>query len=182
MKNTTIFITYNPGSELEETLAARLHTIGAVNGFTMFLPDRYTSETEISNETKARISRSNYFIIFSTKALSPVVKSEIQFAFSYFNDKSRILVIYDKDKGKNLTGDLVNYFTPFYFNRVDNRQDRLLENILNTIAHKEKDAQLAVKEEQIKTLKQKNTESNALAALLGIGLGLLVLGVLLDEK
>lgn len=179
MKPTTIFITYNPNVESEETLAARLHTIGAVSGFTMYLPDRFNSESEISEETKARISRSNYFVMFSTKPLSDIVKQEIEFAFNYFHDKSKILVIYDKEKGKNISGEISKYFTPFYFNKIDNPQDKLLKNIINTISHKEKDKIIKKQTEIIQ--KQKN-DSNALVALLGVGLGLLVLGTLFGKE
>lgn len=179
MKPTTIFITYNPNSETEETLAARLHTIGAVNGFLMFLPDRFNSDKIVSDETKARISRSDYFVMFSTKPLSNVVKQEIEFAFNYLHDKSKIIVIYDKQKGKNINGEISNHFTPFYFDKFDNRQDKLLENILNTIERKEKNTTL---NSVPQTVKVKNNNDYALAALLGIGLGLLILGIVLPKK
>jgi len=179
MKTTTIFITYNPNSDTDETLAARLHTIGAVNGFVMYLPDRYNSDTQISDETKNRIIKSDYFVIFSTKPLSNVVKEEIEFAFNYLNDKSKILVIYDKEKGKNLTGDITNYFTPFYFDRYESRQDHLLEQIINVVAHKEKNNMLI---QQKNTIKSINDEKNALAAILGIGIGLLALGAIFGKK
>ena len=54
MRNPVIFISYNPRNHDEETLAIRLHTIGAVNGFNMLLPDRYHSTTVIDDETKRR--------------------------------------------------------------------------------------------------------------------------------
>lgn len=182
MKPTSIFITYNPNSDIEETLAARLHTIGAVNGFIMYLPDRFNSESHISEETKVRISRSDYFVIFSTKPLSTIVKEEIEYAFEYLRDKSKILAIYDKEKGKNLTGNISNLFTPFYFDRFENRQDKLLENIINTIAHKEKDFVINIQTEKIKQLNKQKEDSNAIAAILGIGLGLLVLGAIFGKK
>ncbi|TAF74445.1 MAG: hypothetical protein EAZ53_08635 [Bacteroidetes bacterium] len=162
----TIFITYNPKSKQEQTLAMRLHTIGAVNDFTMFLPDRTENENEISESSKSRIARCDYFIIFSTNQLSTVVKQEIELAFKYLNDKSKILVIYDKQNGKNLTGDIVEHFTPFYFDQSENKQDLLLQKIIGTIKEKE----------------VKRTNSNALAAILGIGLGLLILGSLSENK
>ena len=181
-KPTTIFITYNPNSDLEETLAARLHTIGAVNGFVMYLPDRFNSNKQISNETKVRISRSDYFVIFSTKPLSTIVKEEIEHAFNYLQDKSKILVIYDKEKGKNLTGEISNFFTPFYFDKFNNRQDEMLKDIISTVAHKKKNEIIKNQTEQLKVLKKKKDESNALAAILGIGLGLLVLGAIFGKK
>ncbi|OFX59613.1 MAG: hypothetical protein A2046_05270 [Bacteroidetes bacterium GWA2_30_7] len=182
MNNTTIFITYNPNTALEETLAARLHTIGAVSGFTMYLPDRFNSENEISEESKVRISRSNYLVMFSTKSLSNIVKQEIEFAFNYLNDKSKIIVIYDKLKGKNLSGEITSHFTSFYFDEFENRQDKLLEKIINTISHKEKDKVIVQQSNKISTLKKQKDDSNALAALIGVGLGLLVLGAIFSKK
>ncbi len=108
MKPTSIFISYNPNSAVEETLAVRLHTIGAVNDFIMYLPDRFDSENQISEESKSRISRSNYFVIFSTKPLSNVVKEEIEYAFKHINDKTRIIVIYDREREKILQVILLN--------------------------------------------------------------------------
>lgn len=178
MKPTSIFISYNPNSETEETLAARLHTIGAVNGFVMYLPDRFNSDKQISDETKVRISRSDYFVIFSTKPLSKVVVEEIKHAFDYLHDKSRILVIYDKEKGNNIDSPISHYFTPFYFDRVKNRQDELLQAIVKTIVQKEQDKRINIKNRQPGTLRKQNETSDALAAILGIGLGLFVLGAI----
>jgi hypothetical protein len=182
MKPTSIFISYNPNSELEETLAYRLHTIGAVNGFTMYLPNRYNFENQLSEESKSRISRSDYFVVFSTIGLSNVVKEEIECAFEYLQDKSKILVIYDKANGKNLSGDITNYFVPFYFDKYNNRQDELLNVIMNTISHKEQNVIINNQSKEIQRLKEEKTNSNALAAILGVGLGLFVLSALSDKK
>ena len=62
---TTIFISYNPDNGLEQTLASRLHTIGAVNGFRMYMPDRFNSNSQLDYETIRRINLSDYFIVFS---------------------------------------------------------------------------------------------------------------------
>lgn len=182
MNTTTIFISYNPNADLEETLAIRLHTIGVSGGFRMYLPDRFNSETILEDETKQRISRADYFVLFSTKPLSDIVKQEIEFAFGYLHDKSKIIVIYDKEKGKNLKGEITNYFTPFYLDKYENRQDKLLETIINTIAHKEKNNIIKNQKKHIDKLKQEKEQSNAIAAFLGVGLGLLLLGTLLSKK
>jgi hypothetical protein len=115
MKDKTIFITYNPNSEAEQTLAVRLHTIGAVNGFRMYLPDRFNSNTFLDIETKRRIEESGFFVVFSMSYLSDIVKQEIEYAYQVLQDKSKILVIYNKSLGKNLTGDVTHQFTDIYF-------------------------------------------------------------------
>jgi hypothetical protein len=103
-KLPTIFLSYNSGSDLEETLAVRLHTIGAVHGFKMLLPDRYDSNELVSAETRNRIVLANYFILFSTSELGKQVQQEISIAFQQLNDKSKIIVVYDRHKGKNIKG------------------------------------------------------------------------------
>jgi hypothetical protein len=84
----TIFITYNPGNQFEQTIAARLHTIGAVSGFRTYMPDRFNSETILDEETKRRINQSDYVVMFSLSPLSTIVKEEIDTAFKHIKDKS----------------------------------------------------------------------------------------------
>ena len=169
MKTTTIFISYNPNSDFEQTLAVRLHTTGAVNGFRMFLPDRYNSETIIDNETKNRISQSDWLIVFSTEELSEIVKQEIQYAAQNFKDKSKIIVIYNFEKGKNLSGNLAEQFTEIYFNPEDDFDKIISDKIFSKFHIEERNKN----EKEIKKIKQ---QRNALLALLGIGVGLLLLG------
>jgi len=54
-KLPSVFITYNPKSEFERTLAFRLHTLGAVHGYKMYLPDRTIGGKKVSNESRIRI-------------------------------------------------------------------------------------------------------------------------------
>jgi hypothetical protein len=162
----TIFITYNPDSAFEQTLAIRLHTIGASNGFLMYLPDRYNSSTVLDDETKSRISKADYVVMFSISPLSKIVKQEIEFAFKRLNDKSKIIVVYDKEKGKNLKGDVVNHFSPIYMDKYNGNPDEALHDILKTIRGKEVNSKI----------KNDKENSQALLALMGIGLGLLILG------
>ena len=169
MKTPTIFISYNPNSDFEQTLAVRLHTTGAINGFRMFLPDRYNSETVIDNETKNRISQSDWLIVFSTEELSEIVKQEIQYAGKVFKDKSKIIVIYNFEKGKNLNGKITEYFTEIYFNPNDDFDKIISEKIFPKIHIQER----TKNQTEIKEVKQ---QRNALLALLGIGVGLLLLG------
>lgn len=168
----TIFITYNPNSEFERTLAIRLHTIGASTGFKMYLPDRFNSNRVLDDETKNRISKADYVVMFSTSQLSPIVTQEIRFAFNILKDKSKIIVIYDKNRGKNLKGDITSHFTPIYVDQFENGQDKVLNKIINTIHSKE----ISNQSQQIVKLKKEKENSQALTALFGIGLGLLILG------
>jgi hypothetical protein len=126
----TVFISYNPNSDIEQTLAVRLHTIGAVHGFNMLLPDRVGFTQSVSNETKSRILSADYFILFSTTALSATVLEEIRIAASKLHDKSKILVIYDITVGKNLKG--ADNFTEVYISR-SSPVEIILEKIISKI-------------------------------------------------
>jgi hypothetical protein len=126
----TVFISYNPNSDIEQTLAVRLHTIGAVHGFNMLLPDRVGFTKSVSNETKIRVLSADYFILFSTTALSTTVIEEIRIASSKLHDKSKILVIYDISVGKNLNG--ADSFTEVYINR-SSPVETILEKIISRV-------------------------------------------------
>jgi hypothetical protein len=169
---TTIFITYNPNVAPEQTLAIRLHTIGAVNGFRMYLPDRYNSDSILDAETQRRINLSGYMVFFSLGMLSPIVKAEINYAFQHLQDKTKIIVIYDSRKGKNLVGDVTELFTSFYFDPTKDNQEHLLHDIMNIIFQKN----------QEKSPKIEKSTAQGIAALLGIGLGLFILGSLTEEE
>lgn len=80
---------------------------------------------------------------------------------------TKIIVIYDRLKGKNIKGQVTEHFTPFYFDQSENKQDVLLQKIIANI-----------KDTEIKT----TNNGNALAAIFGIGLGLLILGTLANNK
>lgn len=126
----TVFISYNPNSDIEQTLAVRLHTIGAVHGFNMLLPDRVGFTRSVTNETKSRILSADYFILFSTTSLSTTVLEEIKIAASKLHDKSKILVIYDISVGKNLKG--ADNFTEVYINRSSS-VEIILEKIISKV-------------------------------------------------
>lgn len=174
----TIFVTYNPNSEFEQTLAVRLHTIGVASGFRMYLPDRFNSERLLDEETQSRINRSDYVVMFSTSPLSSIVKQEIDYAYNILNDKSKIIVVYDRQRGKNLTGEITNHFTAFYLDQFNRKQDQILTQIINTIQNKE----IFNQSKQIAKLEKEKANSQALAALFGIGLGLLILGSAASSK
>jgi hypothetical protein len=160
----SVFVSYNPNSETEQTLALRLHTIGAVHGFNMILPDRSLDTTIVSRETQSRILTSDFFILFSTVSLSSVVQKEINIAFSKYKDKSKILVIYDKVNGKNLDG--AENCTEVY---IDTREDAL--KIVSEIASK------------LRTNKPNSDSSflSALAGILLIGVGLFAMTEMITQ-
>ena len=154
-----VFISYNPHSDIEQTLAIRLHTIGAVHGFDMLLPDRYYHANTVSTETRSRILLADFFILFSTESLSAVVEEEIIIAFSKLHDKSKIVVIYDQHIGKNLRG--ADNCTEIY---IDTQDDPL--KLVTQITKK------------IQAAQTKNTDTGFLSSLGGIllvGLGLFAL-------
>lgn len=173
-KAHNIFISYNPDSEFEETLAIRLHTIGAVHGFQMLLPERNHRSSELSEQTKARISLSNYFIVFSTKNISKVVKQEIEFAYEKIKDKSKIIVILDKNNIK--TPIKIENCTEIIIDSKNHSKESILEQILQQI----KSGQAKFKGKK-STSKQDESE-DALTGILLAGLALLLLGALFSNK
>ena len=160
-----IFVTYNPGIEAEELLAVRLHTIGAVNGFTMYLPDRYNSAKEVGQNTLHFIKQSGWLVFFSFGNLSSTVTQEINAAFRHLKDKSRIIVVYHKQVGKNLGGGEADKFTSIYYDPAHESMDEALQKILKTLNEKRRKA-----------------DNNGFLALLGIGLGLFALATLTQEE
>lgn len=162
-----IFLSYNPGSEFEETLAIRLHTIGAVNGFNMLLPDRNKSRI-ISEETKTRIRSCDYFIVFATNTISKIVKDEIVVAFEKMHDKSKILVIIDRqNKGKIQT---IKNCTSIIIDSMAHSKEEILSHILKQI-----------KSGEVKTAKKQKGNEEAVAGVLLAGLALLILGGALSK-
>ena len=187
--NKTLFITYNPKNPDEQTLALRLHSIAVTNGFTAYLPDRYDSIAHISQNTKNRILQADYVIMFAlTDKLSNVVKEEIEFAYQKLLDKSRIIVVYSTQK--NLTGSMTEHFTEIYCNPHQENTEKILERIIQQVFSKEfekwdKAIEEARKNKQKQELKRKEEEKdtlNGILAILGIGVGLVVLASLLSDK
>lgn len=158
MNPATIFVTYNPRNDFEQTLAVRLQTLGAVHGFNMLLPDRFGGKPLVSQETRFRINSADYFVLFSTSELTPVVQKEIEVAYQHLKDKSRIIIIYDRVK--NLDHDL--NCTEVYIDSSESSAQEILQETLKSI-----------KENQAK--KTRKDAQNALGAFLLIGLGLLAL-------
>ncbi len=168
MKLPTVFITYNPGVDFEETLAIRLHTIGAVHGFDMLLPERSYFNNPISQETINRIRLSDFFIIFSTTSLSDVVHEEIQEAFKHLKDRSKIIIVYDSNVGRNLKG--AEMFTEIYVDSNAQSIHDILQSILS---------ELKTAESKNKVKTKKSSDSEVIGGLILAGLGLLLLGALI---
>lgn len=169
MKPTTIFVTYNPGNEFEQTLAIRLHTIGAVHGFTMLLPDRFNGN-ELNSETIYRIKSADYFIFFSTSILTPLVQQEIQHAFTHLRDKSRIIIIYNRVK--NLLHS--ETCTEVVIDATKESPNQILEKVIAAIKQNQSTKAAA---------KQKNEEAiSVIGGILLIGLGFIALDSLFNSK
>ncbi len=170
----SVFTTYNPKSRFERTLATRLHTLGGVHGYKMYLPDRVNATQGTNSETESRIRASDFFILFSTSPLSKTVLSEIDCAWKHLQDKSRILVIYDKKAGKNLKG--AENCTEIFID-----SDKMTFEEINKVVMAELALLKLTVVPQKNTVKKKDSDLNILGGLVLAGLGLLLLGALVAE-
>jgi hypothetical protein len=169
----SVFISYNPNSDFEETLAIRLHTIGAVHGYNTLLPDRTNNQSEVTANTKQRINMADYFILFSTTPkLSSTVAEEIRLAYLRFHDKSKIITVFDAKQGRNLKG--LEHCTAIFIDSATQGTTQVLEKILEAVKKKDAKSSLIVP--------PVTDNSNVLAGILLAGLGLLLLGALLGDN
>jgi len=160
-----IFITYNPTSLKEETLANDLYNKGRQNGFFIYLPERNSSR-KISSKTKFNIDSSKWFVIFSTSPLSETVTEEINYALQKKTD-SEVIVIYSSHNGKNINFPDRNPIEMF----IDDYNLNSIEKFKNDLF------------EKISTKKQAKKESvSALEVILGIGAAVLLIGALVGGK
>lgn len=182
MNMKTLFLTYNPKDNDEQTLAIRLHSIGAVNGFRVYLPDRYNSTTILDSETKARIDNSDYVIMFAfSEKLSPIVQDELRYAYNKTQDKSKIIVVHGGKKGQKA----LPFATQIHYNPQEESPELVGRRIFETIFKKQQEelnaayqkAQEEKLKDEINRLKAKIAEQNALSAFLGVGLGLALLAL-----
>jgi hypothetical protein len=171
MKQTSVFVTYNPGNEFEQTLAVRLHTIGAVHGFTMLMPDRFNSTAKLNAETIHRIKSADYFIFFSTSPLTPIVQQEINTAFTHLKDKSKILIIYNKVKNLKHNQNCTEVF-------IDAKKESSQEILAKAIDKIKVNQQITTTK---RTVKQDDSIS-ALGGILLIGLGLITLDAVFNSS
>lgn len=169
----TVFVSYNPKSNFERTLAIRLHTLGGVHGYKMYLPDRTKLGTGVSSETKTRIRASDYFILFSTSTPSKTVQEEISIAWEHLHNKAHIILIYDKPKGKHLTG--TDKCTEITIDSDTMSFDQINKHVIGELAL----LNLGIAPNRTK---QKKKEENVVGGLILAGLALLLLGALLEPE
>lgn len=174
--NNAVFISYNPNIEEEQTIAIRLHTIGALNGFTMYLPDRYHSDTHLNKETQYRIKQADWFVVFCTQSPSPILQQEILYAKQQLQDASKIIVIATVEQAKNLEE---QYFKGVNYHFMNtSASDFQIEKVIHAIIKKIK---FTVKKEQTQQELIKTNKSNeALKTLLLTGIGLFMLSKLTE--
>ena len=171
MKEITVFVTYNPRNEFEQTLAIRLHTIGAVHGFHMLMPDRFNGNGKMNSETVYRINSCDYFILFSTGRSTPIVLEEIKVAFAHLKDKSKILIIYDRVK--NLKHDA--NCTEVFIDSLKETPQQILDKVIRQL-------KLNRKPLTRKALSKEDNSASVLGGIILIGLGLLALGSLVESE
>lgn len=170
-----VFTTYNPTSRIERTLAIRLHTLGGVHGYKMYLPDRSEGTKKISQETKNRIGAADFFILFSTaNKTSKTVLEEIDIAWNHFKDKSRIIIIYDRPTGKNLQGG--EHCTEIF---IDSEK-MSFEDINKIVFSQLSMLKLSIVPAKNLDKPKSDQTSNILGGLILAGVGLLLLGALLE--
>ena len=160
-----IFISYNPNEPNEQSIALRLQTLSSIYGVEILLPDRYGANY-LKASTQERIGQSDLFILFSTRNITQMVLEEVNWALGR---GKKVLIIYDKHIGKNLTtpqGVIEIEFDPY-----QDSPDGVLQTILDRAgiprtsqAHKQ------------------TNEQAAIAGLLLLGLGLIILGAVSSKK
>ena len=120
-----------------------------------------------------RINMADYFVLFSSIQMTPIVQAEIAHAYKQWNDKSKIIVVYDKVVGgKNLVN--TEQCTEIL---IDTNQQSL-----ETIAHKIMGAINTKQNSDIKKIAQSNKTKDEIIAFLGIGAGLLLACLLMAAK
>jgi len=158
-----IFITYNSMSEVEESTALRLQTLSNLYGFSVSLPYRTKLTSTANNETKLRIRNAQFVLAFCLNRLTKTLKEELKYSKSI---NKPIIIIYDKKRGKRVKfGDNINVKEIFIdFHNTDKALHQIAEFLKNVSG------------------RARTTESSLGVALIGIGLGLLALHVLSNNK
>lgn len=164
--NNSIYITYNPDSEKEENLAMDLFRKGRQNGYFIYLPERKNSNN-ITKQTENNIDLADWFVVYATTPISETVRQEIEYAFRK-KDPNHIIVIYSRDFGKNITfrekQPLEFYVDEYDLNSIEKFKEDLFQKINST------------------PKKQEKKGPGGLEVLLGIGVALLLLNAIMDNK
>lgn len=159
-----IFVSYNPGVEIEQSTALRLQTLSSLYGATVYLPDRLGTNA-LKETTKQKIADSQIFVMFSTQQLTKNVQEEVNYALHH---AKRVIIFYDARVGKNL-------------NTLQN--PNLVETTFDP--HTEDAAIILKKAIDLGGFQDSSgrpsTSSNGLSAVVGIGLGLFLLWALTKE-
>ncbi len=167
--HSSIYITYNKNNKkhIEESTALRLQTLSNLYGINVLLP--YRPDILFSNdfETENRINKSSCVVVLSMSKLTKRLRDEIQFA-KLINKP--IIIIYDKKLGKNIN------------NINDNIKEIYLDSKNTEQSLIEISKYLKMKLTNVNMHKKKTQESDLGVALLGIGLGLLVLSLISENE
>ncbi len=166
--NPSIYITYNKNNKkhVEESTALRLQTLSNLYGINVLLPYRPDIAFSKDSETEIRISKSACVVVFSMSKLTKRLKDEIQNALS---KAKPIIIIYDKKIGKTISHNNDNIKEIFL---DSNNSDESLHEISKYLKSKFNRSQKNI---------ENSNDSNLGVALLGIGLGLLVLSLISDN-
>jgi hypothetical protein len=170
-----VFISYNPGVEIEQSTALRLQTISSLYNAQVFLPDRLGS-TSLKDSTKQRILEAQVFVLFSTFGISSHVKQEAEFALANFK---KVVIFYNKHHGKEITvkNAAPNSLIQIPFDPATDNPITLMKHVFDHggfILHSNSPPA---------QVKQEKQEDNALTALVGVGLGLFLLwAITSDDK
>jgi len=172
MQNS-IFISYNPNSARERQLAQDLYKKGKQNGFFIYLPER-THGDNLTYETRNRIDNAEWFVIFSTVPLSRTVADEVNYAIQRGKEPNKIIIIYSRQLGRNITGNtnITDRFISFDIDDYDlNSIEKLKNDIFLRISQN-------ITTNAQRRLQQTEDTNTALKVILGIGIAALLLGAI----
>lgn len=161
---SNVFVTYNQGSDFEESTALRLQTLSNLYGLNLMLPYRYANAITIHRESKKRIDNADFVVAFCTDGLlSALLTEELNYAAQ---KQKRTILIFDKAQKRKIKytndGTVKEIYVDFY----------KTDEALHTIAE-------FLRNNQAVRNKKQQAQNNAVGvALLGIGLGLLAAWVL----
>jgi len=174
-----IFISYNPDVEIEQSTALRLQTLSGLYNAVVHLPDR-SGNPGLKDNTKQRIQDAMVFVMFSTRKLSKAVNEEVNYALKI---NKRVIIFYDKRIGKNLDTSKIknaNLLERVFDPVVDNPAD-LLNFVIQNGGFLSANRDAAQSQKKQVENKSDSTTNAALAAIVGVGLGLLLLWALSDD-